>query len=120
MVAVPQDRKKMGAMEGDGTDIIPTNLGNRVQKDFLLNLVFFWGFFWGLFFFFFCYPLLLGRLHREKWERKSPSHCPCCALQSLADVRYPGQLSAYAALLGVTAGEKQLSSVGKTGLDKCT
>lgn len=75
MVAVPQDRKKMGAMEGDGTDIIPTNLGNRVQKEFLifveLEVVFF-----------FCCPLLLGRLHREKWERKSPSHCPCCALQS--------------------------------------
>lgn len=49
MVAVPQDRKKMGAMEGDGTDIIPTNLGNRVQKEFLI--------FVELDFFFFLLPL---------------------------------------------------------------
>lgn len=49
-------------------------------------------------------------------------HAMVCAVHcgAQADAACPGQLSACPALLGVTAGEEQLSSVGKASMDNYT
>lgn len=117
------------AMEGNRAEVIltPTNLGNRVQKEFLI--------FVELVFFFFVFPWSwidtavvwssswASPTYQAVWETaqgEGGRGNPPIPLSLLCTVRCTGQLTPYGALLGVTAGGKQLFSVGKAGLDNCT
>lgn len=131
---MPSDKKIMGAIEVKGAEVILLlpNLRKRDQNQFeefftFLNLFFLsfapgetelWlGAVAGL-------PAnsrQCGRLRGEKVGKVIPFPWPLqCTVEPWLMPGHPGQLSARPALLEVTAGEKQLSSVDEAGLDNCT
>lgn len=108
------------------SDITPTNLGNRVQKFLIfVELGFFFGFFlipcswidtavtWSSSWASLTYQALWETAQGEGGRGNAHSMVPGVHCRAQAGVRCPGQFSACPALLGLTAGEKQLSRLGK-------
>lgn len=134
MVAVPSDRKKMGAIEGKGAEevLLLPNLRNRDQKQFEEFFIFLDLFFlslaagqtelWlGVVVGLPPHNRQCGRLRREKVGEAIPFPWSLpCTVETWLMPGHPGQLSARPALLEVTAGEKQQSSVAEAGLDNYT
>lgn len=131
---MPSDKKIMGAIEVKGAEVILLlpNLRKRDQKQFEEFFTFLDLFFLSL------APgeteLWLGaevglpannrqcgRLRGEKVGEVIPFPWPLpCTVEPRLMPGRPGQLSARPALLEVTAGEKQRSSVGEADLDNYT